>query len=1228
MGCTHIEGGILNNQINQKNIQQILEYWYIIEFLGQDKFPNEREFHEKIQSYKKSLEDGKKTNIKQITAFSNLSSAKDVLDIIKKEAFECRMMLWGNITIYVGKVRRESCIRGIIKELNISKDDRPETSEEKIAMASLQLTPNGEYVENSLSLSPVLWALQQLGNTTESLSDRLRQEKYDQTIIELEKVITPKDKDAEPQVITTEDLKRLYSEICSNYTQKLEYIDENSSFIQEYYGFFYQMFRDADSKEKYEDDNYTGLSRDYFSKDIKMLMEKNKCHELDQNMINYISVLYRDYLGDIDIQRIDLVHNGNPEDYELQLNQILRIDNAPLGKWPSQFMPALMQQMAINLTVGKNIKPIFGENGNVFSINGPPGTGKTTLLKEIIVHNIVERAILLSAYDKPDKAFDQHDFIDGTKPENAYSKYTRHWYTLKNDKINDYSTLVTSCNNAAVENISKELPVETSMLKDLEASDDSPKILKEQLEEVRHLFDISQSDEIETLFGWDQERHGEYNDIYFTEYANELLDSNDSWGLIAAPLGKKSNIKKFYYKVLVNLLRDFYANNEMVEERLQSYTRVRERFHKQLHHVQEMQGQLAQYGELSIKRLHAKKMYEKILDKNNNLMVNEKEKKVVLYEKCKKVEEELENEKLELSKLNTNENRLKDTIKKLDEEYASYKSALVKARENVLNVQNSIGFLSKLFKTKKYKDAMILAELHRKEAEEIETSRLKNQDNIEKVHKEFNTVISSKNQLIRMIREYKSKTDIYKKQIDEIDELINKYLLEISNIKDSYDKIQEHYDDSITKFTSGSIDEIGIAANFEYVGKIFSKNNKESTKAQVENPWTSHYFNREREKLFFYAMKLNKEFVLASKCCRDNFRSLGHYWGLTVGDSKEKIEYTKNDKERCSIALIQTLFLLVPVISSTFASVSTFFKDVKNSGVIGMLVVDEAGQAQPQMALGALFRARRALIVGDPKQVEPVVTDELKLLKRTFDEKIYYPYKEKSVSVQGCADLMNTFGTFMENKSDNPEWVGCPLLVHRRCISPMYEISNQISYNGMMKQQTREPKEELLKTFIYDKSQWINIIGKEEGRRKHFVNEQGEKVCEMLEIAFTSVNDPNVYIISPFTTVINGIRDYIKRYCASHRESDIRKGLSEWVYNNIGTVHTFQGKEAYEVIFLLGCDDSKDAEGAIGWVNNNIVNVAVTRAMYRLYIIGNAKAWNRSICISTAKSIMDSCISK
>ena len=370
-------------------------------------------------------------------------------------------------------------------------------------------------------------------------------------------------------------------------------------------------------------------------------------------------------------------------------------------------------------------------------------------------------------------------------------------------------------------------------------------------------------------------------------------------------------------------------------------------------------------------------------------------------------------------------------------------------------------------------------------------------------------------------------------------------------------------------------------------------------------------------------MKLNKEFVLSSKRCRENLITLAQYWGMKPGENNERIVFAKEDREAFAAALYQTLFLLVPVLSSTFASMGTFLRDVKEPGVLGTLIVDEAGQAQPQMAVGALFRCRNAVIVGDPKQVEPVVTGDLDLLKKTFQDETLRPYLAKTVSVQSFADKMNRFGTYLENGTEEPEWVGCPLLVHRRCISPMYEISNEISYNGMMKQQTRKPDSKKTERFLYDRSQWINVTGKEQGQKDHFVEAQGRKVCEMLEKAFWGTPDPDLFLISPFTSVVRGMRKYLQQYQSAHPDSPLAACRPEWLGGHIGTVHTFQGKEAAEVIFLLGCDESAGAQGAVRWVNSNIVNVAATRAKYRFYVIGDENVWRASEVVGQAKKILD-----
>lgn len=270
---------------------------------------------------------------------------------------------------------------------------------------------------------------------------------------------------------------------------------------------------------------------------------------MGKDLLAYVTVL-----KERETEGIDLVDPGKQgkAEYQKQIQEILSVENAPLGKWPSRFMPAFMQQTAINLAIGKGCSELYAENGNIFSVNGPPGTGKTTLLKEIVVSNIIERAILLSEYKNPEDAFEEHDFLRGEEPGNAYSKYTRHWYSLKNDEINRYSMLVTSCNNAAVENISKELP--KKMTGDLSPLDGDPEELRGALAEVGRLFEPEESDVIETTCqGGKGSEKIQYRDIYFTKYAQELLDDTEVWGLVAAPLGRKSNLNQFYQKVLYPL---------------------------------------------------------------------------------------------------------------------------------------------------------------------------------------------------------------------------------------------------------------------------------------------------------------------------------------------------------------------------------------------------------------------------------------------------------------------------------------------------------------------------------------------------------------------------------------------------------------------------------------------------------------------------------------------------
>lgn len=1229
--------------INLQKAQKVLDYWYAIEFLAQDKYDEMWDIRAKMQKAKMDFVDGKFKG-KTIWSYRELQNSHSIYDVISADAISCGMKKWGNITVFIGKIKREACIECIAKILPKSQEEeRPEKTYDNIAWASLQIAPDGSYVEHSLSLSAIIWSMNQIKNSSGRLADSIDEKQYRSAIEVIEKDFfgkvegkeqTAGDKETRmqenegveaclqefaPNAVTIKLLKDLYKRIEKDFVKgNIEQIEDGQEY-QEVYGLFFQLFLDEKSRNRMDEDNYLGLSHDYFSEDIKYVFRKIKDgtmtfgEHMNDDLVRYISSLGENNQSD----RIDLVSPPDRNKFFQQVSEILEVGNAPLGKWPSKFMPAFMQQIAVNLCIRKGISDLYGLNGHVFSVNGPPGTGKTTLLKEIVVSNIIERAILLSKYSDPDDAFEKQFFLHGEKQEHAYSTYTRGWYRLKNDKVNDYGILVTSCNNAAVENVSKELPLGTSLLHDLLPSPDDTGEYRDMLDEVSRLFDPEQAQTYETI------GNKSCKDIYFTEYAKGLFDNEGVWGLVAAPLGRRINISSFYNHVLYPLYWDFYGGKNFKDVRIKKYAQAKADFEKQLIVVQGLQSQLKEICMVIRKHTNLVKKQselEKELDEKkaeHKVLVEKEELRLTaLKEESAQALREIQSvlgrkEKAEIAIEETEREREGQAAKK--REFLEKEAA---ARKNT-------GVFSKIFNKKKAETNEQLADGYHEEV-------IKTDAEIERLDR----LLESQNIRLQETQMEAEKADRIKMQIEsdiegrlshisEAENQVQKRTGMLQQIKTELADTEVSCMEKVKRFTQDNSVDAGILLDISFIDSLLSPDIRKSTDAQVANPWFTKRYNIEREKLFYFAMNLNKEFVLSSKSCRDNLKTLGHYWGLLPGDDKERIVFHKADRERFAGALYQTLFLLVPVLSSTFASLGTFLRDAKQAGVIGTLIVDEAGQAQPQMAVGALYRSRKAMIVGDPRQVEPVVTDDLSLLKRVFEEEELKPYKSKTVSVQSFADTLNCFGTYLDNGTDYPEWVGCPLLVHRRCISPMYNISNEISYNGMMKQQTREPDAKKESSFVYDKSQWFNVIGKEKGNKNHFVEAQADKVCEILEIAFSKSDNPNLYIISPFTSVVREMKTYVKKYVKNTAGTSLSRCESGWISKNIGTVHTFQGKEANEVIFILGCDKSREARGAIKWVNPNIVNVAVTRAKYRLYVIGDDGAWQNSSCVKKAKTILD-----
>ena len=375
-----------------------------------------------------------------------------------------------------------------------------------------------------------------------------------------------------------------------------------------------------------------------------------------------------------------------------------------------------------------------------------------------------------------------------------------------------------------------------------------------------------------------------------------------------------------------------------------------------------------------------------------------------------------------------------------------------------------------------------------------------------------------------------------------------------------------------------------------------SDQNFDLLETQGRAPWLTQRLNEARSELFIAALNLHQAWVREAALLGPNLVALGKL--LSRPDAFDGV---------VAAHIWQSLFMIVPAISTTLASVERMCATLKESA-FGTIVLEEAGQATPQSVVGLMWRAKRALVIGDPMQIQPVISAP-EVLVRHFcrlhkvEDPIFSPLAS---SAQTLADESNELGTYLDHNIANT-WVGAPLRVHRRCLEPMFSISNTIAYSGLMTYGTTHSDGKVQALDFLPGSAWLDVAGACVGR--HWVPTQGDAAAGILEKLLQNVAfyEPDMFFITPFRSIkerlAKVLTDRAKALgCTKDEVANIRR--------RIGTVHTFQGKEADIVTFVLGCDET--TRGAARWAGErpNLVNVAVTRARHRLYVIGDISLWH------------------
>jgi hypothetical protein len=780
----------------------------------------------------------------------------------------------------------------------------------------------------------------------------------------------------------------------------------------------------------------------------------------------------------------------------------------PPARWPGpgRHPLVLLQQAAVNLALNE-----LKTNG-ILAINGPPGTGKTTLLRDIVAAIVASRAEAMCQFDDPAEAFTN---------SGERIKAGQAWLMLNrlSDHLKGYEMLIASSNNKAVENVSAALPGIQAIA-------------------------------------------GDIGDLRYFTCLSETLLQKDSWGLIAAVLGNAQNRARFrqifWWDKEVGLSA-YLAEASGAPQTIETKDPLTGRFMKRRPRIVIEERAPRDHQEALRRWSLAKNRFNSALKKSRRMISSlEKIEKTLLgVHTLKNAKAEaatsLSHAETALSIAKSALSSAEAALSSAQAALSSSQAALSAAKSESRNAHAGIplarpGFFARLFAT------------------------------------------DSARNWKRQRRQYKSNIGHARRSLDQQFGILAACRSTADRCEQAERECRINYISACNRLTAanGELKNARKLLGLHFVDEQFF--HLPHDERHIISPWCTREMQLLRDEVFIASLQLHKAFVdAAAKPIRHNLGAL--MMAMTGRPLSDQ------EKRKLLPDLWSTLFLVVPCISTTFASLSIMMADMPPES-LGWLLVDEAGQALPQAAIGAIMRTRRAVIVGDPMQVEPVIVLPDSVTRQICLRFAVDPdrFNAQKASVQTLADEATRYFAEFIGKFGS-RFIGLPLLVHRRCEEPMFGISNSVAYQGLMVH-ARTAEDSPIRN-VLGSSRWIDIRGK--GIDK-WCPEEGEKVMEMLRLLRNANIEPNLYIISPFAAVVHNLRILI-------HDSQIMDD-TKWLNEHIGTVHTVQGREAQAVILVLGAPLDVQS-GAREWAGKtpNLLNVAVTRANQVIYVIGNRELW-------------------
>ena len=307
---------------------------------------------------------------------------------------------------------------------------------------------------------------------------------------------------------------------------------------------------------------------------------------------------------------------------------------------------------------------------------------------------------------------------------------------------------------------------------------------------------------------------------------------------------------------------------------------------------------------------------------------------------------------------------------------------------------------------------------------------------------------------------------------------------------------------------------------------------------------------------------------------------------------------------------------IVPLFISTFHSLPRFFNYYSYQEgtkyyeqLLDYMIVDEAGQVSPEVAIPSFALTKKLLSVGDIYQIEPIWGIAPPLDYKNM-EKYHIVDNDEDFKVLSERGYLSSDGSVMKialhkclysyQTANETTEKGVLLREHRRCLDGIVAYANQYVYQNslnLLGGKTHNKKHNL------PPLGYLHIDGncekyltsrRNEVEARALVAWLEDKKTE-LEQDYGKTLDEIIAIITPYSAQ----KEYLKELINKHFSEEISKKMT------IGTVHTLQGAERPIILFSATNTSPFETMFMNYGGKTNMLNVATTRAKHSFIVFAN-----------------------